>query len=483
MSKINSLLLLIRKTDWKNIFLVLFLIHMASLCLFFLSGNEGNGNFRALFNYAFVEKLIAASSHSIMDIRKLETFDDVGFSVIYAISNHFFEKANRPTGVIYGHELPIFVQYFFTFFLWFAMGTWTYISSLIIGNVRTLIFGILFFCSPNIIFLAYSFDVYLFPFYGFIFSLFLFIPNASHKIFLPSIFAVLAGICEWFRSSSIYSWILGAVILIFYYGKMKNSKQISKVIYLLILALCIAIIPKIILSNSGHVFYHSLHAGLFSEGGFHLKDGKVLPKFLESTIGIHQINFRFNTWSDKIQYLLAQSENSQMNRYSKEYEQLIKIDYLRIINIDRWKTFQFYLSRIPTLLNFNTYRSLSFDSEFKSTTIDDYLWVSFFLVLFLFTYFSCTFNCIAIYLFLSIIIYSIAPLLVHPQYFMYNVTHVGLMQCFFIFFLGTTPSFREFINSKFLSNNKFWTLLNFKKYFSKIFTHNSQHEELNPSDK
>jgi len=196
--------------------------------------------------------------------------------------------------------------------------------------------GTIYLWSPASRFVWFAGDVYFFPIYAAI----LMLAAAAlirHDGRLPTVLfgLCLVGIagCNFFRQGSALVACLLLLILIWpecFAGRRPTRRlRLKAGLGLLVVAL-LTTVPARLIGRTNHLLWHPLHCGLAEFGGHTDAAGRLYPYFVPArdlppdTVPVH-------AWSDDLQFALARQVNPAIEAASREYEAVIRDDFLRLV--------------------------------------------------------------------------------------------------------------------------------------------------------
>ncbi len=359
---------------------------------FFLShySNEQN-RFYEPFS-GFLISLEDCLQNSRCSISTLSSPDDIGNAIIFWLGNKITPVYQKSTPDEYVTTFrdpsthPLATRIFYILFHFIILALFSYIGFHTLGPLNTALTGISICIFHSIFYLTYSYDVYLFPLYAALISIFLLKHNTFSYVSII-VFALFAGICTWFRATSLIIAIGTSLIAILLILKNNTPLVAKKIILFIMLVFFIAKAPSFFLKSSTHVFWHTLHAGLFDQGSHENIKGRLIPNFLLHTTEIKPHGLRYLRWNDQIQYNLVKDIAPAASLYSKEYEDVLKHDFLNLISLDWFATCQFYLSRIPWSYSLNPFKDVLYNGYYTPLNLDSplktYLYFSVFIIFFI----------------------------------------------------------------------------------------------------
>lgn len=390
---------------------------------FFLASSNSNNS--ASHN-GFVIQLEKCLRDPNCNIRQINIADDIGPGLLFWIANKITPIKSQDAEFnslafsnAKSHPLLSRVIYIFIHFLFISL--YVIWSSAILGKMVTLMSSLSLCVFENLFFISYSNDVYFFPIYTIILCIGLLLANHLNKsLTYYGFIGAFVGLLCWFRSSSWYIFLF--FVLTFIATSFLKRKFNLHRGMLIALTCCYLFlkIPFLFFSNPYHIFWHSLHAGLFEKGGIVTVNNEFIPLHLASSKDLHGSIGSFDRWMDVVQAKIVNQKNPNTKIYSSEYEQIIKNDFFRLLKINPKKNLQFYLERIPSILSFNPFKEHLPTGEINYNPLNKVLGYLFgsFLIFFLFLK---SINRSCKFLLLSILAAATAPsLVVHPNYVIYN---------------------------------------------------------------
>lgn len=192
-----------------------------------------------------------------------------------------------------------------------------------------------FTLGSNVRFLAFSWDVYLFPWYAGILMLAAFAlfdsPARSAPVALGAcVFGIV--LCLLFRNGS--SWVGVGFLLaavrpqwITDAGRLHRVRLRAVVCAAGLVLLCAA---KAVWLPQSHVLWHSLHSGLLEFGGHRDAGGHIYPYFVSPTELPPDAEF-IPRWSDNMAFDLVSRTRPGIVVYSVEYEEIVRQDVVRVL--------------------------------------------------------------------------------------------------------------------------------------------------------
>jgi hypothetical protein len=189
--------------------------------------------------------------------------------------------------------------------------------------------------GSNVRFLAFAFDVYLFPWYAGIlmlaaFALFESTAWSARLALGACVFGI--ALCTLFRNGS--SWVgvgfLFAAVRpqwITDVRRLHNVRLRAVVCGAGLVLLCAA---KAVWLPQSHVLWHSLHSGLLEFGGHRDAGGHIYPYFVSPAKLPPGAEF-VPRWSDNMAFDLVSRTRPGVVVYSAEYEEIVRQDVLRVL--------------------------------------------------------------------------------------------------------------------------------------------------------
>lgn len=381
-------------------------------------------------------------------IKNIVSADDIGAVLAYWIGNKITPTENL-VETREGRSHPLSTRIFFFVIHFSLIILLILLGGKFLGKTTTLLLASSLCLFENLFYLTYSNDVYFFPIYVVILSLVFINPSkVDLKYFI--ITGILVGFFCWFRSTVWLIYLISGMSSLFCYNdnsfafwKKINNPINKKIFTTLFLAFLIMKIPLLFFNSATHTFWHSLHAGLYEKGGIINERLKFIPKHLIKPDDLTPKAVSFNEWYEKYQIRTAEQINPNLTVFSKEYEEILRKDYLRLIFSNPVENFLFYLRRIPKLLSFYPFKEHSRSGLIENTSHSSISGYLFLVILPLFLFYR-KINVQKKILFLAFLFSASLPsFLVHPGYLTYNAP-ILFVQWMIIFTLLT-----EFIkNSK-----------------------------------
>ena len=347
--------------------------------------------------------------------------DDPGFMFLYILASHLEGNKTVSTST----EAKFYTRTYHVFQILIHL---SFIALLLLVPSGLLNFSVklsllCFLISPNLLAVFWGFDVYLFPLYASIVSLFC-LGNLRAKTLSRSKFllvSVLLVICEVFRKNSLLVFL--PVLLLFTCKKDVQKKD--KAVFLTTFILSV-IMMKFLVSlafhNPGHTVWHSLHAGLFEIGGCVDKKGESYPFVFYDVDSLKKDEMLYcsNKWNDAFEYVVAESHGIH-DFFSHDYEELLKKQTIAIVSDHPVEALSFVTTRFMNILSFlpfKTHTRLGSVEEFKLVNVFESI---FFLVLSILWFRKETDWEKKLVLSSMLFLSMVPPLLVHSGHLIYNM--------------------------------------------------------------
>ncbi len=376
-------------------------------------------------------------------LKNLKFIDEVAPGLVFWLSNKIdtrLERYGATSGAIgkfsktSNHPLPNTLFYIGIHFLLIILIT--LISARIIGNIFGLLLGLSLCLFENLFILSYSNDVYLFPVY--VMGICLLLLNLNmFKNYNILFLGILVGVLTWFRSSSWVVWIsLWAITFVTNILSKNSNKDLKKILIFGFAAFFTMKIPNLIFQNPQHIFWHSLHAGLYEQGGIITVDGNFIPEHLTTNEDRLKAKLAIFRWSDSIQVDIARTVNKTVVPFSVEYEELIKKDFFRLIMLDPIKNILFYSKRALNVFDFYPLKEHDANGLVTEYPLSGWWTLFYFLLFLLFILDNAFQKNHKIFFTIMITASSLPSILVHSGYLTYNAPVLFAQWCLIAFFIA-----------------------------------------------
>jgi hypothetical protein len=402
------------------LFICYTLIICVLICLFHsINFSFSVYNFRLISGGFFIERILDFF-YGIPLFQKIKSPDDPGYIILYALSAFF--SGDKKVLVSYDpHGFPFLLKIFYFLVQIFSFRFLIFTSNRII-NLRVKIFVLLFSILPTPLAVFLGYDVYVFPVYAFIVSLYLLGEFIEVRLSISKLICIsfFIGICEVMRKWSIFPFYVFLVIIF-----LKKSLNLKEKIKILMICLSVSLLPKIpgkfLFQAQGHTIWHPIHAGLFEFGGCVDKKGDIFPFFAYENNQVEKLpemkcEYR---WNDLIQYHIG-SINNLTDHTSLEYESLLKNQVTDFIKKHSWEVSSLIFMRSVNALSFLPFKSHNRHGHYSNISISFFLEAMFFIFIF-FLWLKDKRELIPKFFILLSFGMSLAPsLLVHSQHVIYN---------------------------------------------------------------
>jgi len=368
-------------------------------------------------------------------IREIVSADDIGNVLAFWVGNKITPVENI-NNVREGRSHPLITKIFFITIHFATLIIFVLLGLVYLGKLETLLLALTLCLFENLFYMTYSYDVYFFPIYTIMLSIVFLDPTKIRFKYLLSIAALIGFFC-WFRST-VWLIFLGSGMTYLFFNIKNNLKMKN---YKILLALAITILvmksPLLVFNNITHTFWHSLHAGLYEQGGIINEKLKFIPMHLIKPEDRTPRAATFYSWYEKYQIRTAEQINPNITVFSKEYEAVLKDDYLRIIFSDLKENIFFYLRRIPITFSFHPFKTHTRSGLIENNgiyPIAGYVFIIFFISFLFYKNIPILVKAI-----LSVILITAAmpSLLIHPGYLTYNAPILFAQWMILIVFVGT----------------------------------------------
>lgn len=375
-------------------------------------------------------------------ISSLEIADDLGPALIFWLGNKFtpviddYSQIN-PNAYTKSKDHPLISRIFYIvihFIFLILLLLW---SKKTLGTAAALILNLSLSFFENFFFIAYSNDVYLFPVY--MITVCLGLISFKHNTFKKVlVLGMVAGILCWFRSSSWIIFVGFCFVYFIYLIFKKQYKDSVKIGVGLLTAYLFFKLPLVIFNNPYHIFWHSMHAGLYEHGGIKTHDNKFIPLHLIKPEDYKNSVVVFDSWMDAIQSNIVSLHDPKIKIYSKEYESVLKQNYFELLKHDPIENLKFYLARIPKILSFYPYKEHVPSGEINFKPYNQFFGYLFFIIFILFIVNKQISSIYKVTFSFFLASSSIPSFLVHPNYIIYNAPILFSQWMIILILLSTT---------------------------------------------
>jgi hypothetical protein len=302
---------------------------------------------------------------------------------------------------------------------------------------------------PNIIALYQSFDVYLFPVYTLV--LLLSFNSIGQKSWLDYLALItIIVVFDTFRVTSLYFLLVYLIYVLFLTKKYNKKVLYISLLYLILLKTVISTATNSLLKSNGHNTWHTIHAGLFEQGGCISKDGKSYPFYIHDRdkINMADMSLCSNGWNDSLEYQYAKLNQCEL--YSPCYKNILQNDYIQTIKQYPSETISFYTYKLINIMNIFSFSYIK-TGEFTGFSVYHFLLIIASISLFSIMAYR---NRVRLKLEISLLCISfIPPMLSHSAHVIYNMpTHYVLWYLILFYFstiaAANTNSFKKILTLK-----------------------------------
>jgi hypothetical protein len=394
------------------------------LTTLFIQGNFSNStimNFRPQASQERMPEILRSFQEMKVGPKKDIKGDDPGFMFLYILATHL-EGNQTISHSTEGKEYSTTYQVFQVLIHLSFIALLLLVPSVLL-SYSTKIILLYLLISPNLLAVFWGFDVYLFPLYSGIVSLYCF-GNLKQKTLSKPKFLVcslLVMICEIFRKNSLLVFFPVLGLLVFKKGIPKKDKGIFVGTFLLSLVM-LKFLVSLAFLNPGHTVWHSLHAGLFEIGGCVDKKGESYP-FIIYDLGSlkkDELVYCSNKWNDVFEYAVADRHGIK-DYFSKEYEALLKKQTIAIVMGHPLEMVSFVTMRFMNILSFLPMKTHTRLGSVEETNLGNVFESILFILLFI-LWFKKEEDREKKFIFLAMLVLSmVPPLLVHSGHLIYNM--------------------------------------------------------------
>lgn len=280
----------------------------------------------------------------------------------------------------------------------------------------------IFTLGSNIRFLAFSGDVYMFPWYAGVFVLLSFaLLGSRSRGALAAACACSIGVilCTVFRNGSMYvGWgFLLAIVFPTALARNVGPEVVrTRAAVCLVMFLAGAAALRLVVPQS-HVVWHSIHTGLMEYGGHVDAAGRIYPYFVPES-DIPQNSTVATRWSDNYAKDLVSRTRPNVPVYSQEYEDIVRADAMRVISAYPSGVASLVARRLWRFFIVNPWQPTSPVSQLIDRWYDTplrILWIAVVCIGLMRGLGGCVLVPLA-----ALLPLAVPPLLVHSGYLMYN---------------------------------------------------------------